>query len=111
MYLGDTTTWQRRKKLAESVAKSTHQPDAVQHARAHEPQLTLSFHNLSLRAHLKLMLYSDVPLQSTSINGERLPCTQHSTRSVMEKMERKREGGRRGKSGNGGKTRKEKEAG
>lgn len=70
VYLGNTTTWQRRKKLAESVAKSTHQPIAMQHARAHEQQLTLSCHNRSLRAHLQLMLYSDVPLQSTSIKGE-----------------------------------------
>lgn len=83
--LGNTTTWQWRKKLSESAAKSTHlpnQPDTMQHARAHEQQLTLSCHNRSLRAHLKLMLYSDVPPQSTSIKGEAtLYSVQHEERN------------------------------
>lgn len=85
VYLGNMTTWQRREKLAESAAKSTHppnQPDAMQHAWAHEQQRTLSCHNRRLRAHLKLMLYSDVPLQSTSIKGEAtLYSAQHEGRN------------------------------
>lgn len=97
VYLGNMTTWQRRKKLSESAAESTrppNQPDAMQHAWAHEQQLTLSCHNRSLRAHLKLMPHSDVPLQSTSIKGEAtLYSAQHDERNGENgEKERGREG-------------------
>lgn len=53
--------------------------------------VTLSCHNWSLRAHLKLMLYFDIVLQSTRVKRELTASVEHEEGTVMERAEKKRE--------------------
>lgn len=53
--------------------------------------VTLSCHNCSLSAHLKLMLYFDIVLQSTRVKRETTASVEQEERTVMERAGRKRE--------------------
>lgn len=81
----------------------------MQHAWAYEQQLTLSCRYHSLRAHLKLMLCFDIPLQSTNIKRETTLSVEHRERNGergerSREMEAKWERRRRDRGGGGSET-------